>query len=291
MTSKTWFITGTSSGFGMEWARAALARGDRVAGTARDPSMIEDIAAEYGDAFLPLQLDVKDREADFAAVQRAHEHFGRLDVVINNAGYAQLGMIEELTEQQVRDEFDTNAFGALWITQAALPILRAQGSGHFVQVSSVAGIFAYPGVGMYNASKWALEGWCQALAQEVAGFGIRVTIIEPGGFATGRDSRAGHTEHLEAYSGVWEMARKRAMGRSAVLGDPKASIEAILQIVDADDPPLRVFLGTPWLESAIEEYEGRLAEWRRSQPLAELSEGAEATARWRELGGRVPLPD
>ncbi len=285
MASKTWFITGTSSGFGREWARAALARGDRVACTARDLAAIDDLVAEYGDALLPLQLDVKDREADFAAVRRAHEHFGRLDVLVNNAGYAQLGMAEELTEQQVRDEMDTNAFGPLWITQAALPILREQGGGHIVQVSSVAGIFAYPGVAMYNMSKWALEGFSQALAAEVAPFGIRVTVIEPGGFATGRDSRAGHTEHLEAYGSVWEMAREAAAARSAVLGDPQASAEALLRIVDSDAPPLRVFFGSNWLALAVEEYERRLATWREWQPIAELAEGPEATARLRALDG------
>lgn len=291
MGSKTWFITGTSSGFGWEWARAALARGDRVAGTARDPSAIEEIASEYGDAFLPLQLDVTDREAGFAAVERAHEHFGRLDVVVNNAGYAQLGMVEEVTEQQVRDEMDTNGFGALWITQAALPFLRAQGSAHIVQVSSVAGIFAYPGVGIYNASKWALEGWSQALAAEVAAFGIRVTIIEPGGFDTGRMSRAGFAEPLDAYAEVWAKARRSAAGRSAVLGDPVATVPVILGIVDDDEPPLRVFLGSPWLEEAIEEYGDRLDTWRRTQRLAVQSEGPEAAAAWRELGGRPPAAD
>jgi NADP-dependent 3-hydroxy acid dehydrogenase YdfG len=289
--AKGWLITGASSGFGNEWTRAALARGDLVAGTARTPSMIDDIAEEYPDTFLPLQLDVKDRAADFAAVRQAHERFGRLDVVVNNAGYAQLGMIEEVSEQQVRDEFDTNAFGALWITQAALPILRAQGSGHLIQLSSVAGIFAYPGVGIYNASKWALEGWCQALAREVAGFGIKVTIVEPGGFATGRDSRAGFSERLDAYEDVWEHARELAMGRSSVLGDPKATVDVMLQIVDSDDPPLRLFFGAPWLKSAEAEYERRLEEWRRSQQLAEQSEGPEATAHWQGLDYKIPGED
>src|SRR4051812_17931620 len=212
MAEKTWFITGTSRGFGREWAAAALERGDRVAGTARDPSTLDDLAAAHGDALLALPLDVTDRDAVFAAVKQAHEHFGSLDIVVNNAGYGQFGMVEELSEQEARDQIETNLFGALWITQAALPLLREQGSGHFLQVSSIGGISAFPGVGMYHASKWALEGFTQALAQEVGGFGIHVTLIEPGGFSTdwgGSSSRS--AQPLEAYGPMHEaMAKRRA---------------------------------------------------------------------------------
>src|SRR3984885_12286023 len=163
MTSKTWFITGTSRGFGREWTIAALARGDRVAGTARDLGTLDDLVQEYGDALLPLALDVTDREAAFDTVRRAHEHFGRLDIVVNNAGYGHFGMMEEISEQEARAQLETNLFGALWVTQAALPFLREQRSGHIVQVSSVGGISAFPNVGIYHASKWALEGFSQAL--------------------------------------------------------------------------------------------------------------------------------
>jgi len=171
MATKTWFITGTSRGFGREWAIAALERGDRVVGTARDPSTLDDLVQKYGDALLALGLDVTDREAVFETVRRAHEHFGRLDIVVNNAGYGQFGMVEELSEREAREQIETNLFGALWVTQAALPFLREQGSGHFLQVSSIGGISAFPGIGMYHASKWALEGISQALAQE--GRGLR----------------------------------------------------------------------------------------------------------------------
>ena len=170
MTHKTWFITGTSRGFGREWTIAALERGDRVAATARDTSTLDDLVEKYGDALLPLALDVTDREADFAAVQQAHEHFGRLDVIVNNAGYGQFGFVEELSEAEFRDQLETNVFGAMWVTQAALPLLREQGSGHILQVSSIGGITAFAGIGAYHASKWALEGFSQALAQEVEGF-------------------------------------------------------------------------------------------------------------------------
>ncbi len=164
MPAKTWFITGTSRGFGREWAIAALDRGDQVAATARDTAALSDLADRYGDAILPVRLDVTDRDACFAAVRDAHDRFGRLDVVVNNAGYGHFGLVEEVTEAEARDQFEANFFGALWITQAALPYLRAQGSGRILQVSSIGGISAFPNVGIYNASKWALEGLSQALA-------------------------------------------------------------------------------------------------------------------------------
>ena len=136
MTQKIWFITGASRGFGREWAIAALERGDSVAATARDLSSLDDLRQKHGERLLPLRLDVTDRDADFAAVRQAHERFGRLDVVVNNAGYGHFGMVEELTESEARAQLETNLFGALWITQAALPVLREQGSGHILQVSS-----------------------------------------------------------------------------------------------------------------------------------------------------------
>jgi NAD(P)-dependent dehydrogenase (short-subunit alcohol dehydrogenase family) len=147
MPAKTWFITGTSRGFGREWAIAALDRGDQVAATARDTGTLSDLADRYGDAILPLRLDVTDRDEGFAAVRAAHDRFGRLDVVVNNAGYGHFGLIEEVTEDEARAQFEANFFGALWITQAALPYLRAQGGGRILQVSSIGGISAFPNIG------------------------------------------------------------------------------------------------------------------------------------------------
>jgi NAD(P)-dependent dehydrogenase (short-subunit alcohol dehydrogenase family) len=272
MATKTWFITGTSRGFGREWAIAALERGDRVVGTARDPSTLDDLVQEHGDALLALALDVTDREAVFEAVRRAHEHFGRLDIVVNNAGYGQFGMVEELSEQEAREQIETNLFGALWVTQAALPLLREQGGGHFLQVSSIGGISAFAGIGMYHASKWALEGISQALAQEVAGFGIHVTLIEPGGFSTDwAGSSARHAEPLDPYRPVREASQQRRAGN--IPGDPTASAEAVMRIVDADEPPLRVFFGKAPLGIAEQDYERRLATWREWQPVSELAQG------------------
>jgi NAD(P)-dependent dehydrogenase (short-subunit alcohol dehydrogenase family) len=274
MAIKTWFITGTSRGFGREWTAAALGRGDRVAATARDPSTLDDLAQEHGDALLPMALDVTDREAVFEAVRTAHEHFGQLDVVVNNAGYGQFGMVEELSEQEARDQIETNLFGALWVTQATLPFLREQGSGHVLQVSSIGGISAFQGIGMYHASKWALEGLSQSLAQEVQGFGIHVTLIEPGGFSTDwGGSSARHAEPLDAYGEVHEASRQRRARGASSAGDPSASAEAIMRIVDAEEPPLRCFFGSAPLGIAEQDYERRLATWREWQPVAEIAQG------------------
>jgi len=274
VASKTWFITGTSRGFGREWAIAALERGDRVAATARDTAALDDLVAAHGDAILALPLDVTDRAAAFDAVQRAHERFGRLDVVVNNAGYGQFGMVEELSEAEARAQLETNLFGALWVTQAALPFLRAQGSGHILQVSSIGGISAFTGIGMYHASKWALEGLSQSLAQEVAGFGVKVTLIEPAGYSTdwgGPSAR--HTTPHPDYEPVREEAARRRASRTASPGDPVATRAAVLQLVDADAPPLRVFFGDGPLAIATADYESRLATWREWEPLSIAAHG------------------
>jgi NAD(P)-dependent dehydrogenase (short-subunit alcohol dehydrogenase family) len=273
MTTRTWFITGASRGFGREWTVAALERGDSVAATARDTATLADLAERYGDRLLPLQLDVDDRHAVFSAVAAAHQRFGRLDVVVNNAGYGQFGAVEELSEAEARAQIETNLFGALWVTQAALPILRAQGSGHILQVSSIGGISAFPNTGIYHASKWALEGISQSLALEVAPYGIKVTLVEPGGFATDwGGSSAKHAEPNPAYDHVREQMKQR---RSAMTpGDPGASAAAVLKIVDADEPPLRVFFGEAPLGIAEKDYESRLATWREWQPVSEAAKGA-----------------
>lgn len=271
--SKVWFITGASKGFGREWAQAALERGDRVAATARDPETLDALVETYGDHVLPLQLDVTDRAADRAAVEQAAAHFGRLDVVINNAGYGHFGMVEELTEDELRGQMEVNLFGAVWVTQAALPILREQGSGHLIQVSSIGGISAFATVGAYHASKWALEGLSQSLAQEVAGFGIHVTLIEPGAYATDWSGpSAVRSVENPAYADVREAAKSRPSAASP--GDPAATREPILRVVDAERPPLRVFFGKAPLGIATADYESRLATWNEWQPVSVQAHGS-----------------
>jgi NAD(P)-dependent dehydrogenase (short-subunit alcohol dehydrogenase family) len=272
--AKTWFITGASRGFGKEWAEAALERGDTVAATARDTATLDGLVQQFGDKVLPLRLDVTDRDAVFAAVAQAHEHFGRLDVVVNNAGYGQFGMIEEISEAEARAQFDTNVFGALWVTQAALPFLREQGSGHVLQVSSIGGISAFPNIGIYNASKWALEAFTQSLAAEVADFGIAVTLIEPAGYSTDwGGASAKHATANPAYDTFREKAAEQRKARVGTPGDPVATREAVLQVVDAENPPLRIFFGDGPLAIATADYESRLAEWRAWEQVSVAAHG------------------
>jgi YD repeat-containing protein len=271
---KTWFITGTSRGFGHEWAIAALDRGDKVAATARNLATLDDLVAKYGDAILPIELDVTDREAAFAAVRQAHERFGRLDVVVNNAGYGHFGMIEEVTEDEIRAQLETNVLGALWVSQAALPYLREQGSGHILQVSSIGGVSAFMETGAYHASKWALEGFSQSLSQEVAGFGIKVTLIEPAGYSTDwSGSSAKHSTPLPAYDPVRDAAARTRAQRYTAQGNPVATRDAILRVVDSDNPPLRLFLGEAPLRIAVADYGSRLSTWAQWQQVAAAAQG------------------
>jgi len=269
---KTWFITGASRGLGRVWAEAALARGDRVAATARDVSTLKPLVDRYGETCLPLRLDVTDRAAAFAAVDQAAGQFGRLDVAINNAGYGLFGTVEEVTEEQARAQLDTNLFGALWVTQAVLPVMRAQGSGHILQVSSIGGIVAFPMVGLYNASKWALEGLSEALAQEVAPLGINVTVIEPGPYRTGWNGpSAVHTTPNPTYEAAREARRAQLASRKEE--DPETTAPAILAVVDAAEPPLRIFLGTFPHGVAEKAYRDRLATWQQWRPVGDPASG------------------
>lgn len=267
--SKGWFVTGASRGFGRVWVRAALERGDRAVATARDVGTLDDLVAAFPGRVLPIALDVTDRDAVRAALPAAKQFLGDLDVVVNNAGYGLFGMVEEVSEEQARRQFETNVFGALWVTQEALPILREQGFGHVVQVSSIGGVQAFPGIGIYNASKWALEGFSQALAAEVAGFGVTVTLVEPTGYSTDwAFSSAVRAEPLPAYDGVREAAQAARARVAANRGDPAATADAILALVDMAEPPLRLFLGEGPLEIIRTEYAARLAEWERYDALS-----------------------
>lgn len=271
---KVWFITGCSKGFGRIWAEAALERGDKVAATARGASTLAPLAEEYGDNVLTMALDVQDHDADLAAVKAAHEKFGRLDVVVNNAGYGLFGAVEEVSEAEARDQLETNLFGALWVTQAAVPIMREQGSGHIIQVSSIGGVTAFAGVGLYHASKWGLEAFSQSLSIEVADFGIDVTLVEPQGYSTDWAGPSGiRAEEMPAYD---PMREARAKFRGSIQpGDPEASGAAILKLVDAEKPPLRCFFGATAFDIVRPDYERRLAGWEEWDWLAKEAHGGE----------------
>lgn len=264
---KRWFITGTSRGFGRAWALAALKRGDTVAATARKEGDLAELAEEYGERVLPIILDITDREADFRAVAQAFSHFGGVDVVVNNAGYGLIGAAEEITEPQFRRLIDTNLLGAVWITQAAIPLMRKQGHGHIIQVSSLGGLTSsFPGFSAYNASKWALEGFSEALSKEVADFGINVTLIEPGLFATGFGSSAVFAEPNSAYS---EMRKAYGQTISQIkTGDPGATADALFRVVDSESPPLRLLLGGRAVDLMKKVYPERLRKWEEWESVS-----------------------
>jgi len=243
----TWFITGCSSGFGRQIAQAVLARGERVVLTARDPGQLAEIAAPHGERALALALDVNDEQMIAGAVAAAERHFGRIDVLVNNAGYGYFSAIEEGEDVEIRRQFETNVFGLFSLTRHVLPIMRRRRAGHVINFSSIGGFMGFPALGYYNASKFAVEGFSEALAQEVAPLGIRVTIVEPGRFRTqwaGR-SVAVSANVIDDYA---ETAGKRSAATRAASGsqpgDPAKAAAAIVAIVDTQEPPLRLLLGT-----------------------------------------------
>jgi len=268
---KTWLITGASRGFGRIWAEAALKRGDQVTATARNLADVADLRERFGDAVLPLGLDVTNPEQVQQVVQVAYMHFGRLDVLVNNAGVSLLAATEEGSDEQIRDLFDTNYLGMVRVLRAALPLLRKQGSGHILGISSGLGIGAMPLIGFYSATKWAVEALHEALAQEVSGFGIKVTLVEPGAYATEFGKSARIADVLEPYTDF----RKKFIERLANLerGDPKATAEAVLKLVDTENPPLRLALGTQVLPGARSLYAERIATWEAWEDVSKAAQG------------------
>ncbi|MDR3681237.1 MAG: SDR family NAD(P)-dependent oxidoreductase [Flavipsychrobacter sp.] len=271
--SKVWFITGTSRGFGRVWADAALKRGDKVAATARKLESIADLKEKYCANVLTLELDVTKPEQVKAAVEQAHAHFGRLDIVFNNAGYSLVGTIEEASADDVRALYETNILGPLAVIKAALPLLRKQGGGHILGTSSGLGHVTMPVIGYYCSSKWAFEAIHESLAAEVKQFGIKVTIIEPGAYAT----EFGSQESLKFAAGMdiyTDLKTQLFDGlKNMERGDPNATPDAIFKVVDAENPPLRFNLGRhnlPWVRAA---YAERLATWEAWEEISNSAQG------------------
>lgn len=269
---RVWFITGASRGIGRALATAALDRGDRVVAVARTASA-DAFDPRHGERLLALSLDVTDRDAVIRAVTDAVERFGRLDVVVNNAGNMSMGMVEEFTEDQARAQFEVNLFGALWVSQAVMPHLRRQGSGRILQISSIAALGAFPGTGLYSASKFALEGLSEALAAEAAGFGIAVTIVQPGGYWTDLYSDMVTATPTPAYAPLRaEMEKQWAEG--SVDSDPRLAAEAILALADAENPPLRLLLGSMVYDLAHELSRQRTETWAAWEEVSRAAEHA-----------------
>ncbi len=269
--SKTILISGSTKGFGRAWTEAFLEKGYKVAATARNIESLNDLKAKYGDAILPLTLDVNNREDSFAVVRKVQEHFGTIDILINNAGYALNGAVEEASEKEARAQFETNFFGTLWLTQAVLPIMRNQKSGHIIQVSSILGITTLPNLGLYNATKFAVEGLTETLSQEVKQFGINVTLVEPNGYVTDIWGNGFNSESIPVYDGI---RKAIAEGHDPdTFGKTSATVPAIVKLVEAENPPLRLFLGKVALPFAKQTYEQKLATWEEWADISVAAHG------------------
>ncbi|GAA1160997.1 SDR family NAD(P)-dependent oxidoreductase [Kribbella jejuensis] len=251
--SKIWLITGSSRGLGRALTEAVLAAGDRVVATARQPEQLDDLVTKYGEQLRAVALDVTDADAARAAVRTAVEAFGGLDVVANNAGYANSASIEEMADEDFRAQIETNLFGVVNVTKAALPVFREQRGGHFLQFSSIGGrVGGTPGMGAYQTAKFAVEGFSEVLNNEVRPFGVKVTIVEPGAFRTdwGGSSMQLHAVHPDYEPTVGEMHRRRLEMDGKQPGDPVRAASAVLEIVGLENPPLRLLLGSDALASA-----------------------------------------
>lgn len=257
---KTILITGASRGFGKLWAEAFLKRGDKVAATARNLSDLDDLVSVYGSSILPLKLDVTKREAVNQAVATIGKHFGSIDVLINNAGYGLFGTVEETTEQQARAQMETNFFGLLWVTQAVLPIMRTQKSGHIIQISSFLGLTTLPMLGVYNASKFAVEGLSETIASEVAHLGIKVTLVEPNGYATDWAGASATQTHdgIEDYNTI-RAAFATSGENPDTWGKPEATINVMVSLTDNPNPPQRLLFGKIAYQAVKKSYTEKLA--------------------------------
>jgi NAD(P)-dependent dehydrogenase (short-subunit alcohol dehydrogenase family) len=268
--AKVWLITGTSRGLGRRLAEAVLAQGDRLVATARQPEHLSDLVTRYGDAVRVVALDVTQPEQARAAVSAAVEAFGRLDVLVNNAGYGNMAAIEEASEDDWRAQIETDLWGVIHVTRAALPIMHRQRSGHIVQISSTGGRVGTPGLGAYQTAKWAVEGFSEVLAREVAPLGIKVTLIEPGGFRT---DWAGSSMRQMApsadYQGtVGQMMDYLRAHTGHEPGDPAKAAQAIIAVVNEEQPPLRLLLGSDAVRLARQIDQARLAETDRWERLS-----------------------
>ena len=270
MSQRTWFITGVNSGFGRIMTETLLERGDCVAGTARKLEQMVDLTAKYGDRLWLTSLDLTDTSAIRTAVDAAFSHFGKIDVVINNAGYGLFGAAEEVSDEQIRHQIDTNLIGSIQVIRAALPHLRAQGGGRVIQVSSTGGQYAFPNCSLYHATKWGIEGFVESVAKEVASFGIEFTIAEPGangtGFAAGLISPPAMPVYENTPAGeVRRMAENNAFPTP---GDPIKGARAMIDSVDVSPAPLRLPLGSDTYTLVHDVLAERLAALESQKDLA-----------------------
>jgi NAD(P)-dependent dehydrogenase (short-subunit alcohol dehydrogenase family) len=275
---QTWFITGSSRGLGRALAQAALDAGDLVVATARRPEQLADLTERYGDRVLPLALDVTDADAVQAAVDAGAERFGRLDVVVNNAGYANIAPIETGDEADFRTQFETNFWGVYHVSKAVIPVMRAQGGGTVVQVSSVGGrVGGSPGIASYQAAKFAVDGFSRVLAVETAPFGVAVMVVEPSGFATdwAGSSMTIYDIPADYDTTIGAMHRRVRANPAGPAGDPERAAEIIVQVVKRGNPPSHLLLGTNAVEMALDYSRRQITEasaWEKVSRSADYTE-------------------
>jgi NAD(P)-dependent dehydrogenase (short-subunit alcohol dehydrogenase family) len=286
------FLTGSSRGLGRAIAEAALDGGHRLVATARDPRSLDDLVAAHGDRVLALALDVTDAGASESAIAAGVERFGRIDVVVNNAGYADLAAVEDVTLEDFRRQIETNLFGVVNVTKAALPVLRAQGAGHIIQISSIGGRLATAGLSAYQSAKWAVGGFSSVLAAEVTPLGIRVTVLEPGGIDTDWAGSSMHVPPIsEPYRATVGAVATIHNSDAVALGVPAKIAQVVLQIAEMDDPPLRLILGSEAYAYAAAAARAQAASDERWQQLSASTDRDDATAAQRDplgSGSREP---
>ena len=276
--AKVWLITGSGNGLGRDIVEAALAAGDSVVAGARRPEELDPLVQQYDKRLTPVKLDVRDEQAAKAAVQTAVDNYGRLDVLVNNAGYGHIAPFEQTTSEEFRDVIETCLFGVVYTTRAAVPVMRKQKSGHVFQVSSIGGRIAMPGNSPYHAAKWAVGGFSDSLAAEVAAFGVKVCTLEPGGIRTNWAQRAGENspavlpEYEESVGTIYKLL---AMVRGRSEGDPKKIAELVVKLANTDDVPKRLVLG--------KDAEARVKNAETAR--------AEEAAKYRELTLSTVFPD
>jgi NAD(P)-dependent dehydrogenase (short-subunit alcohol dehydrogenase family) len=274
---RVWLITGASRGLGRALAEAVLTHGDLLAATARDPQQLAPLVRQYGNSILPLAVDVQDAKQVESAVATAANHFGRIDILVNNAGYGLIGAFEEMTPDQFKGQIDTNFWGVVHLTRAVLPLMRAQRSGRILQVTSIGGRSAGPGLSAYHAAKFAVEGLSEVLAQEIKPLGIQLCLVEPGGFRTDWGSASmSYAPAMDAYSD--SVGHRRAFMQSGYIfpGDPQKAAKAILELTAMEQMPLRQPLGTDASVYLKFAYEQSLAELAQTAPLALTTDHADA---------------
>lgn len=267
--NKVWFITGTSAGIGRELAETALEKGYKVVATARKPEVLQDLAEKYPETVLTLKLDVTNKNDIAEAINKTIEKFGRIDVVVNNAGYGLLGAVEEPGDEQIRQQFETNFFGVTNVVREVLPTLRSQKSGHIINVSSGLGFFAFPSYGYYSATKFAVQGLSEALAQEVAPLGIKVTIAEPGGTKTDFIKGVVQPESVlpEDYPSTTNLFELFGNNQGLQLSDPRRVAEVLIEVAETENPPLHLPLGEDsynGIQNQLDKISKEISEWRET---------------------------